>query len=96
MKDLPRVFPGKVLDNLQNTQDIFYGSDRVVSADKGSIIKKINDIFASKDHVYKSKVEVKLKNGTGIETIVGKTSTDLITIEGKKIKIIDIEDIKKI
>ncbi len=96
MKDLPRVFPGKVLDNLNNTQDIFYGSDRVASTDKGSIIKKINDIFAAKDHVYKSKVEIKLKSGTEVATIVGKTSTDLITIEGQKIKIIDIVDIKKI
>ena len=28
MKDLPRVTPGKIKDNLHNTQDIFYGSDR--------------------------------------------------------------------
>ena len=97
MKDLPRVFPGKVEENMHNTQDIFYGNDRTsIKEDRGSIIKKINDIFASKDHVYKSTVDVILKDKTKRVVIVGKTSTDLITIEGERIKIIDILDIKKI
>ena len=58
--------------------------------------KKINDIFASSHHVYKSKVDITLKDKVVEKTIVGKTSTDLITIDGELIKIIDILDIKKI
>ena len=97
MKDLPRVTPGKIKDNLHNTQDIFYGSDRKAeSHDSLSVIKKIKDIFASSHHVYKSKVDITLKDKVVEKTIVGKTSTDLITIDGELIKIIDILDIKKI
>ncbi len=97
MKDLPRVTPGKIKDNLHNTQDIFYGSDRKLeSHDSVSVIKKINDIFASSHHVYKSRVDITLKDKVVEKTIVGKTSTDLITIDGELIKIIDILDIKKI
>ena len=97
MKDLPKVFANKI-GNLNNTQEFFYGNDRVdnQSTDSISVIRKINNIFASPNHVYKSHVKITLKKGIVEKTIVGKTSTDLITIEGEKIKIIDIVDIVKI
>ena len=86
MKDLPRITRGKISDNLNNTQSIFYSSDRSIpKKDDISIVKKINNIFASVHHVYKSKVR-----------IVGKTSTNLITIDGELINIVDIVDIEKI
>lgn len=98
MKDLPKVFPGKVSDTINNDQDIFYGSDRgVKEVVPISIPKKINAIFASTSHVYKSKVNITLKDNRRVQkTIVGKTSTSLITIDGELIKILDIKDIEKI
>ncbi len=97
MKDLPRVTPGKISDNLHNAQDLFYGNERnAIQQDSLSIIKKINEIFSSSHHVYKSRVDITLKDKVVEKTIVGKTSTDLITIDGELIKIIDILDIKKI
>lgn len=98
MKDLPKVFANKISDSINNTQDIFYGNDRLneKKQDSLSIVRKINNIFASSSHVYKSKAKIKFKDKIEEKIIVGKTSTDLITIDGELIKIIDIVDIEKI
>ena len=98
MKELPKVFANKISDNINNTQEIFYGSDRgtVNKPSKDTIIKKINNIFASTNHVYKSRVRITLNNGLVEKTIVGKNNTHLITINGELIKINDILDIKRI
>lgn len=97
MNDLPRVTPGKVSDNLNNTQSVFYGSERSIEKkDDISVVKKINNIFASSHHVYKSKVKITFKDRTVEKIIVGKTSTNLITIDGELLNIVDIIDIEKI
>ena len=101
MKELPKVFEGKISDNLNNTQTMFYGNDRNnernnKTPDSLTIIRKINNIFAAKDHVYKSKVRITLKDQIVDKVIVGKTSTNLLTITGETIKIVDIIDIEKI
>lgn len=98
MKDLPRVFANKIEENINNDQELFYGNDRMETKkqDSISVVRKINNVFASPNHVYKSRVKITLKNGTTEKVIVGKTNTDLITIDGEKIKIIDILDIEKI
>lgn len=97
MKDLPKVFANRIDKDMRNTQDVYYGSDnRPVKKDSVSIIRKINNIFASPHHVYKSKVKITTSNSVLEKTIVGKTSTDLITIDGELIKIINILDIEKI
>lgn len=100
MKDLPKVYAGKVREDINNYQDIFYGNDRVSENKENnnvSISKKINAIFASSSHVYKSNVNITLKDNKRVQkTIVGKTNTHLITKEGELIKIIDIKDIVKI
>ncbi len=97
MKDLPRVFANKIDESINNDQELFYGSVRGEDAkDDISVVKKINNIFASSHHVYKSRVRITLKNGIVEKVIVGKTSSELITIEGELIKIIDIVDIVKL
>ncbi len=97
MKDLPKVTRGIISEDLNNTQSVFYGSDRNnQKKDDISIVKKINNIFASPHHVYKSRVRITLSDQTIEKVIVGKTSTNLITIDGELINIIDILDIEKI
>ncbi len=98
MKDLPRVTPGKIRENLNNTQEIFYSKDRSINKkpDSLTIIKKINNIFASSSHVYKSKCKITLTDKIVEKEIVGKTSTNLVTINGELIKITDIVDIEKV
>ena len=101
MKDLPRAFANKIDTNINNDQELFYGSDRIITKkvkkdDDISIVKKINNIFASSHHVYKSRVKITLKDKVVEKVIVGKTSADLITMDGERIKIIDILDIERL
>ena len=97
MKDLPRVFANKIDESINNDQELFYGNMRGdAPKDDISVVKKINNIFADSHHVYKSRVRITLKNGIVEKVIVGKTSSELITIDGELIKIIDIVDIVKL
>jgi len=98
MKELPKVFANKINENINNTQDIFDERDRYIEKkkDKLSIVRKINNIFASPNHVYKSRVKIKFKDKIEEKVIVGKTNTHLLTIDGDLIRIIDIMDIEKI
>ncbi len=97
MKDLPRVFANKIDESINNDQELFYGNMRGnAPKDDLSVVKKINNIFADSHHVYKSRVRITLKNGVVEKVIVGKTSSELITIDGELIKIIDIVDIVKL
>ena len=97
MKDLPSVSAFPIDKKLTNSQERFYGaSDAIKPTSKVNVLSKINQIFASNNHVYKSRVRIKCKNDLLEKTIIGKTSTDLLTISGEKIKIIDIEDIERI
>ena len=98
MKNLPKVFANKIGDNINNTQEIFYGSDRTIKKnnDRISVIKKINNIFSSRNHVYKSKVLITFKDKLAEKVIVAKNNSYLITIDGELIKIMDIDDITKI
>ncbi len=95
MKDLPKVYEGKVSSDVRNTQDLYYGNNiNKDSRSNISIVKKINNIFKSKDYVYKKRVTITLKDKVVEKTIVGKNNVNLITIDGELIRIVDIIDIK--
>lgn len=97
MKELPKVYATNISKEFHNTQDLFYGNDRNDNVkDTVSVIKKINNIFSSSRHVYKSRVKITLNDRVVDKVIVGKTNTDLITIDGELIKIINILDIKQV
>lgn len=96
MEKLPKVFANRINKQIDNVQNVYRDSiDRSVSNPK-NIPRKINEIFASTSHVYKSKVKITYKDKSEIETIVGKTNLNLLTMDGKLIKITDIVDIEKI
>ena len=96
MKDLPRVFANKIDDNINKSQNMFYGSTRNIERNDVDIESKINNIFKDKHHVYKSMVKITTKDGIETEEIVGKTSNSLVTLKGKLININNIVDIEKI
>lgn len=97
MKDLPKVFANKIDKEIKNTQELFYGeSRREIKRDPIGVSRKINDIFKSNNHVYKSKVKITFIDHEEYKTIVGKTGSYLITIDGEKINISNILDIVKI
>ena len=96
MKDLPRVFANKIDDNINKSQNMFYGSTRNIERNDVDIESKINNIFKDKHHVYKSMVKITTKDGIKTEEIVGKTNNSLVTLKGKLININNIVDIEKI
>ena len=95
MNKLPNVYASPINKKLNNYQDMYRSNKDVKVYEPIDINKKINEIFASLNHVYKSKVNITTKDGNFEEIIVGKTSKNLLTIDNKLIKITDILDIEK-
>lgn len=96
MNKLPNVFASPINKKLNNYQDIYRSDREVKPYNPKDINKKINEIFGSLNHVYKSKVRITMSDGVKEEEIVGKTNINLLTIDNKLIKITDILDIEKI
>lgn len=96
MNKLPNVFASPINKKLNNYQDMYRSDRKVKSYNPKDINKKINEIFGSLNHVYKSKVRITMSDGIKEEEIVGKTNINLLTIDNKLIKITDILDIEKI
>lgn len=95
-KDLPRVYVNPINKEINNNLDIYY-KGRIKEVPKNiDITKKINQIFASTSHVYKSKVRITTENDTFETTIVGKTGSDLLSLNGERIHINNIQNIEKI
>ncbi len=96
-KNLPKVYANPINKPLNNNKEYFYSSNNETRKKlKVNIPEKINEIFASKNHVYKSKVRITINNEEIETIIVGKTSNNLLTINGEKININSIEDIERI
>ena len=97
MDKLPRVFANPITKELNNVQSVYKDSGERVVSNPQNISKKINEIFAARDHIYKSKVRITFSDKSKKDyVIVGKTNINLLTIDGKLIKITDIVDIEKI
>ncbi len=91
----PRVFANPINKKIDNVQELFQSNkDRGVNP--VDVNKKINEIFASRNHVYKSKVKITLKDRVIDTDIVGKTNINLLTLDGSLIRITDIVDIERI
>lgn len=96
MDKLPKVYANPINKNFVNVQETYYDRGSKPNISPQNINKKINEIFASSDHIYKSKVRITFKDQVKEEVIVGKTNLNLLTMDGKLIKITDIIDIEKI
>ncbi len=96
MKELPKVFVSPIEKKIQNNKDLFYSKLLGDRSSTQNILRDIDAIFHSKDFVYKSQVEIITKDGVREETLVGKTGTSLLTMDGKAIPISEIKEIKKI
>ena len=95
--DLPKVYANPIDKEIRNNNDIFYGSASKEKNDRSlNIYEKINQIFASPHHVYKSNVLIKTKNRPIKTTIVGKSGNFLLALNGDKINMLDIIDIERI
>ena len=77
--DKPRVFANPINKKIDNVQDLFRSDKESRSINPVDVNKKINEIFASRNHVYKSKVKITLKDKVIEKEIVGKTNINLLT-----------------
>ena len=93
-KDLPHVYVSPINKDLKNNKDVYYSS--LKETRNVDVVKKINEIFASPNHVYKSKVKIITSNGSFDTIIVGKTNNNLLTLTGSRVNINDIIDIERI
>ena len=94
--DKPRVFANPINKKIDNVQDLFRSDKDSRSINPVDVNKKINEIFASRNHVYKSIVKITLKDAVVEKEIVGKTNINLLTLDGNLIRITDIVDIERI
>ncbi len=94
----PKVFANPITKKLDNSQELFYEDRKSNYGNSESIDvnKKINEIFSSKNHVYKSHVLIKTRDDEFISDIIGQTEHSILLMDGKSIRISDIIDIKKI
>ena len=81
---------------MEQTEEIYKKIKEIDSEKIRDILKDIDNIFHSKNFVYKSQVEIVTKDGVSEETLVGKTGTSLLTMDGKAIPISEIRKNKKI
>lgn len=96
---LPKVFINKIDKSIKNNKESYYykGDEPIIIDDVDINVKEtINEIFNSDSFVYKVKVDIKFKNGKSkVYEIVAMKNNELISIDGDKIKVDDIVNIKK-
>ena len=96
-KDLPRVYANPIDKDIRNNNDIYVSKNEERNHTKKiHVYEKINQIFASPHHVYKSNVFIQTRNGEIKTTIVGKSGNYLLCLNGDRINMLDILDIEKI
>lgn len=97
--ELPKVYANTINKKFNNTQELFSSLEKNRTLEKklsfNELIKKINQIFNSPNHVYKSEVVLNIKGDEVNKVIVGKNSNNLLTLDGEMINLNDIWDIKK-
>ena len=98
MNKLPNLFTNTFNKKIDNSQEYTTIKNKKTNTNlsKYDLNKKINQIFKSKNYIYKINVEIYLNNNILKKTIVGKNQTNLITIDNELIPIKDIEDIKEV
>lgn len=94
----PKVFINSINKKIKNNMSVFhFVKDDIMMIDESVDVRsKIKKIFDSSSFVYKSRVEIILKDGTKvIKDIIAIKDNNLITLDDIKINIDDIIDIKK-
>ena len=99
MNKLPDLYTNSFNKKIDNSIDYIKINNKIVEKEpisKYELDKKIDNIFKSKNYIYKIKVQIAFKNSEDEYTIIGKTKNNLITINNELIHINDILDIKKV
>jgi len=108
MKELPKMYRNKIEKEITNNEKIFSTmfnnvnhtfekeEDRKIKIDNRNnftVEQKIANIFKSPNYIYKIDVVIVGDRGKQTKRIVGKTKTNLITMDNEYIPINTIRDI---
>ena len=98
-KEIPRIYVNKI-NKINNNQEIFcsykdYKEEKqeVVEKNEYEIQEVIDNLFRSKDFIYKKKFHIKTKYDEKDYIIISKSYDYLLTIDGEKIYINNILEI---
>lgn len=96
----PKVFINNIRKEIKNNSNSFHfsrGEKEDIKLESNIDVRsKINEFFNSDSFVYKVKLDIYLNNGKTLkEDIIAVKDDNLITIDGTKIKINEILNIKK-
>ena len=94
MKKLPKVFANSLEKELKNNLELF-DSRLSKKSNNTNVRKEIDKIFKRKDFVYKSDIDITMKDKNIRTTLVGKNNTSIFTLDGQIIPINEIIEIKK-
>ncbi len=103
-KKIPKIFVNKINKNIDNNTSVYYSykdnniQEKVteIKIDYFELQNKINNLFKSKDFIYKKKFLIKTSNYEKEFVIISKSYDYLLTIDGDKIFIKDIIDIDSV
>ena len=105
MKDVPKMYRNKIDKDIKNNEKFFSTMyDKKIEKENNKNIfinnknnytveQKIYNIFNSPNYIYKIDVTVVTDSGIQNKRIVGKTKTNLITMDNEYIPISTIRDI---
>lgn len=100
-KEIPKIYVNNI-SKIHNNKEVFYSykDDNIEeikemeTPDIYELQDKIDEIFRSNDFIYKKKLFIKTKYGEGYYTIISKSYDYLLTIDGEKIYIQNILEIR--
>ena len=101
MSDLPRMYHNKIEKDLNNNKKVFSTLEKeeerrsinINNKNNYTVEQKIYNIFNSPNYIYKIDVVIVTDTSKETKRIVGKTKTNLITMDNEYIPINTIRDI---
>jgi low affinity Fe/Cu permease len=97
-KEIPKIYVNKI-DKINNNEEVFYSYkdkhiEQIDNINTFDIQSKIDELFRSNDFIYKKKVHIKTKYDEGDYEIISRSYDYLLTINGEKIYIQNIIEIR--
>jgi len=98
MSNKPEMYRGNIKKEFNNNRSVYtsYNDKNEIKVyDTSMVRKKINDIFSSNNFIYRTKVNLVIKDGVIVKKIIGVYNDNLVTIDNEYIPINTIKDIYK-
>lgn len=92
-----KIFAGTISQKINNNNTTYTSINQIAdnpTNDNRNISQKINDIFMSKNYIYKADVVIYTRTETLRKRLIGRNNLHLITDKNELIPISEIVDIK--